>query len=51
MVEYGLQLEKAIADRAIPVVVGYANGGIGYIATAKSFEEGGYEPNNCPSYF
>ena len=48
MVEYGLQLEKAIADRAIPIVVGYANGGIGYIATAKSFEEGGYEPNNCP---
>ncbi len=48
MVEYGFQLEKAIADRAIPIVVGYANGGIGYIATAKSFAEGGYEPNNCP---
>ena len=26
-VEYGFQIEKAIADRAIPIVVGYANGG------------------------
>ena len=48
MVEYGFKLERAIADRAIPIIVGYANGGIGYIATAKSHEEGGYEPNNCP---
>lgn len=48
MVEYGFKLEQAIADRAIPIIVGYANGSIGYIATAKSHDEGGYEPNNCP---
>lgn len=48
-VEYGFRLEKAIADRAVPIVVGYANGNIGYICTAKSFKEGGYEPNNSRS--
>jgi len=46
MVEFGLRIEKAIADRAIPIVVGYANGHIGYICTAKAFQEGGYEPAN-----
>lgn len=45
MVEYGFKLEDAIADRAIPIIVGYANGGIGYIATADSYKVGGYEPN------
>lgn len=45
MVEYGFKLEKAIADRAIPIIVGYANGGLGYIATADSYKVGGYEPN------
>ena len=45
MVEYGFKLEKAIADRAIPIIVGYANGHIGYIATADSYSVGGYEPN------
>jgi hypothetical protein len=45
MVEYGFRLEKAIADRAIPIVVGYANGHIGYICTKQAFTEGGYEPN------
>jgi neutral ceramidase len=45
MVEYGFKLEKAIADRAIPVIVGYANGNIGYIATAEAHPVGGYEPN------
>ncbi len=48
-VEYGFRLEKAIADRAVPFVVGYANGHIGYICTAKAFQEGGYEPNNSQS--
>jgi hypothetical protein len=46
-VEYGFRLERAIADRAVPVVVGYANGNIGYICTAKAFQEGGYEPHNA----
>lgn len=44
MVEYGFKLEAAIADRAQPVIVGYANGAIGYLATADSYEVGGYEP-------
>ncbi len=48
MVEYGFRLEKAIADRAVPIIVGYANGGIGYIATAESHKVGGYEPMQCP---
>ncbi len=47
-VEYGLRLEKAIADRATPIVVGYANGGIGYIATADAHKYGGYEPTQSP---
>ena len=46
MVEYGFKLERAIADRAIPVIVGYANGNIGYFATADSYAVGGYEPNS-----
>ncbi len=48
MVEYGFKLEKAIADRAIPIIVGYANGNLGYIATADSYKVGGYEPNRSP---
>jgi len=45
MVEYGFKLEAAIADRAIPVIVGYANGNVGYLATQESYAAGGYEPN------
>ena len=45
MVEYGFRLEAAIADRAIPIVIGYANGNLGYIATRDSYKVGGYEPN------
>ncbi len=45
MVEYGFQLEQAIADRAVPIIIGYANGNIGYIATEESHEVGGYEPS------
>ena len=44
MVEYGFRIERAIADRAVPIVVGYANGNIGYIATEASYAVGGYEP-------
>jgi hypothetical protein len=46
MVEYGFKLEAAIADRAVPIIVGYANGSIGYIATADAYQYGGYEPNS-----
>ena len=45
MVEYGFKLEKAIADRATPIIVGYSNGNIGYIATEDAYKVGGYEPN------
>jgi hypothetical protein len=45
MVEYGLKLERAIGDRAIPIVIGYANGNVGYLATEDSYRFGGYEPN------
>jgi hypothetical protein len=48
-VEYGFRLEKAIADRAVPIIVGYANGSIGYICTDQAHKEGGYEPNNSRS--
>lgn len=48
MVEYGFKLEQAIADRAIPIILGYTNGNLGYIATADSYEVGGYEPNRSP---
>jgi hypothetical protein len=45
MVEIGFKLEGAVADRAIPIIVGYANGNLGYIATAEAHVVGGYEPN------
>lgn len=48
MVEYGFQIEKVIADRATPIVIGYANGSLGYICTAESHKYGGYEPNSSP---
>jgi hypothetical protein len=48
MVEYGFKLERSIADRAVPIVVGYANGHIGYIATAEAHKFGGYEPTQSP---
>ena len=48
MVEYGFKIEKAIADRATPIVVGYANGNLGYICTAESHKYGGYEPGMSP---
>jgi hypothetical protein len=48
MVEYGFRLERSIADRAVPIVVGYANGHIGYIATADAYKYGGYEPTQSP---
>ena len=45
MVEYGFKLERAIADRAVPIIVGYANGDLGYLPTAAAYDVGGYEPN------
>ena len=48
MVEYVFAIEKAIGPRAVPIIVGYANGAIGYIATTESYAVGGYEPNTSP---
>ena len=48
MVEYAFAIEKAIGPRAIPIIVGYANGAIGYIATTESYTVGGYEPKASP---
>jgi neutral ceramidase len=48
MVEYGFAIEKAIGPRAQPIIVGYANGAIGYIATTESYSVGGYEPKASP---
>jgi hypothetical protein len=45
MAEYVFKLEKAITDRSTPIIVGYSNGNIGYIATADAHKVGGYEPN------
>lgn len=49
MVEYGFQLEREIGPRAVPIVVGYSNGHIGYLCTDQAFQEGGYEPNHSQS--
>ncbi|MCW5981514.1 MAG: neutral/alkaline non-lysosomal ceramidase N-terminal domain-containing protein [Bryobacteraceae bacterium] len=48
MVNYGFQIEKAIGPRANVFVTGYANGSIGYIVTAESFQGMGYEPESSP---
>lgn len=48
MVEFGFKLEQAIADRAIPIILGYTNGNIGYIATSDAYTVGGYEPTRSP---
>jgi hypothetical protein len=47
MVEYGFRLEREIGPRAVPIVVGYSNGNLGYICTDQAFQEGGYEPNHA----
>lgn len=48
MVEYAFAIEKAIGPRAVPIVLGYANGALGYIATTESYAVGGYEPKASP---
>jgi hypothetical protein len=42
-VEFGLQIKKASPAR-ITLVVGLANGSIGYVPTPEAFDQGGYEP-------
>jgi hypothetical protein len=43
-VEYAQQLERALPRDIDLFVVGYANGHLGYICTADSYAQGGYEP-------
>jgi hypothetical protein len=40
--EIGLQIEEKLDGNVF--VVGYANGNVGYLCTAASYPEGGYEP-------
>lgn len=51
--EIGHAMEKALRDRmGVEDLwpVGYANDEIGYLCTARQYEEGGYEPNAYPYY-
>ena len=42
-VEFGLAV-KAASPARVTLVVGLANGSLGYVPTAAAFDEGGYEP-------
>jgi hypothetical protein len=41
VVEYGLAIREATEHQALPI--GYSNGMIGYVSTARQIDEGGYE--------
>lgn len=49
-VEIGLAI-KAASPMPRTLVVGYANGVLGYIPTAKAFEEGGYEVDSAHKFY
>jgi hypothetical protein len=49
-VEYGLYI-KSLRPDAFMMPLGYSNSIIGYIPTAKMFQEGGYEPKRSCPYF
>ncbi|MBP1990222.1 neutral/alkaline non-lysosomal ceramidase N-terminal domain-containing protein [Paenibacillus eucommiae] len=49
VVEYGLYLKSISGHQALPL--GYSNGMIGYIPTARQLAEGGYEPIGSTYYF
>lgn len=49
VVEYGLTLKEHYRGRVLPL--GYSNGMLGYLPTAKQLEEGGYEPYGSTFYF
>ena len=42
--EYGLNLGRALAPAGV-MVLGYSNGVVTYLPTAKALHDGGYEPN------
>lgn len=49
VVEYGLYAKKIFNGKALPM--GYSNGMIGYVPTAKQLSEGGYEAKESTVYF
>jgi hypothetical protein len=48
--EYGYYI-KGLRPGAYTIPVGYANGVIAYIPSARMFAEGGYETHDSPKYF
>jgi hypothetical protein len=48
-VEYGLRLRDRTGNTVLPV--GYSNGMVGYVTTARQIEEGGYEPVESSRYY
>lgn len=48
-VEHGLQLKETTGN-PFALIVGPANGYIGYVPTPEAFEQGGYEPALGPGY-
>ena len=50
LVEIGLTIKQRISAEHV-FVIGYANGIIGYIPTARAFERGGYEVVHAPRWY
>ncbi|MFB5190678.1 neutral/alkaline non-lysosomal ceramidase N-terminal domain-containing protein [Alicyclobacillus fastidiosus] len=49
VVEYGLQIRQEFHNAVLPL--GYTNGMIGYVPTARQIVEGGYEASESCAYF
>lgn len=49
VLEYGLKVKRLSGGKALPL--GYSNGMVGYVPTAKQVEEGGYEGGDSSKLF